>query len=1196
MCSEKPEVTAAPSGPGRLARRIIKDWLLGLLEDNPIQWQQEPNPSDWACPRLRTVSQKQNASPEHDIIIIPSQGHEKPGDVLVSSMCRFCRYHFVFRITSTEPCCGSWECPTLIHHHLLTSKPEKYSPDDIYTNLETKFYPLRCRVVYNCSACPLVVELEVTAPRLLPDAILLITDEKRIEKALAAAKEEEPERYADTNEAQATRYVKGPLVTLNAYLKNIIELQVFSGKKISARNKTFLVQFGRSCEHIFRYLGFTFEPDENDTEEHVEGFWAPPVLKLEDSKTPLRTERAFLEDVRSEVQALLEELSPEPIEVVKLVSARARDALEKALHARNRIVQRSINKSLAPHFRILGAPTDSDDEMLRWAYRRQAESDSDGSHKRVYLEALGKLATEIQSEQLQMFCVQETVTLDALEASTAQPKDPLDEAYAHLNLLDKREYYTASNILYSYGNLREQAPRQQSKHRNALHIIGTHLRSDDIKAEAENLTLEEACNYLQVEDNWPLDSIAAFVPSQNENELVPQIAIAALRKIAESRVNEEGHGAIANAIAQMEARIAVTTPELVPRTGDMTVQGGASDNSLPVGLENLRNTCYLNSILQYFYSVNAVRDTVLSAQQPLLASEEQGVREILQGTSSSDLEPGRAYVGSEFCRELQTLFQSLQNTQSRSLTPRQRLANAALLQPEKARPKSDDSAPVAGPANKDAPPLPPRVAENDEPGMQIDAASGNSETSSTTSGQTLVEKPDDDPSSYVVVGHDADGKGEVTAMELDSAGPPESLTKDAQPKGSKLTVEDLAVELDKPNVGSDQMDVDEIMGNTIDHLRAAYKVAHLADTSPDPIEQAFFTTFIDNRKKVGEDKWKLVSRSDRWATAYPAKTGCRNLYDALAVPLDLERLPGDLLSFTTIDKPAPNFHIFIQRSDGVRKNSNPVEIPETLYLDRFMHTTDNSDGFQARRREWDLKNRLSEIEATETEGVTTGDPKPNPFLKDPAPEMPENGVDMDEVDGFLMLPRPAFTNISDDDWNTVDATLRKAHAEHPDIKIDLPTPPQRPKPTDLEQTLSASLEEFWTEFHAAELDEKARLKAEKDDLFKDKTSVVYRLHAVVCHAGATASAGHYWVWIHDFEQDVWRKYNDSTVSIHPAEFVFRELNTKGEPYYLAYVRATEIDKLVSIPRRSPPDVEMTGTVAEPETTLMAEFQSRIAGP
>ena len=36
------------------------------------------------------------------------------------------------------------------------------------------------------------------------------------------------------------------------------------------------------------------------------------------------------------------------------------------------------------------------------------------------------------------------------------------------------------------------------------------------------------------------------------------------------------------------------------------------DLSLPPGLDNLRNTCYLNSILQYFYTVTPVRELVLT--------------------------------------------------------------------------------------------------------------------------------------------------------------------------------------------------------------------------------------------------------------------------------------------------------------------------------------------------------------------------------------------------------------------------------------------------------------------------------------------------------------------------------------------------------------------------------------------------------
>ena len=35
------------------------------------------------------------------------------------------------------------------------------------------------------------------------------------------------------------------------------------------------------------------------------------------------------------------------------------------------------------------------------------------------------------------------------------------------------------------------------------------------------------------------------------------------------------------------------------------------DLSLPPGLDNLRNTCYLNSILQYLYTVTPIRELVL---------------------------------------------------------------------------------------------------------------------------------------------------------------------------------------------------------------------------------------------------------------------------------------------------------------------------------------------------------------------------------------------------------------------------------------------------------------------------------------------------------------------------------------------------------------------------------------------------------
>ena len=73
------------------------------------------------------------------------------------------------------------------------------------------------------------------------------------------------------------------------------------------------------------------------------------------------------------------------------------------------------------------------------------------------------------------------------------------------------------------------------------------------------------------------------------------------------------------------------------------------DYQLPVGLANLRNTCYLNSMLQYFYSVNAVRDLALKSDLRELEPTEESMKELLRSinTEQQKLETGRAFVGHE---------------------------------------------------------------------------------------------------------------------------------------------------------------------------------------------------------------------------------------------------------------------------------------------------------------------------------------------------------------------------------------------------------------------------------------------------------------------------------------------------------------------------------------------------------------------
>jgi ubiquitin carboxyl-terminal hydrolase 25/28 len=98
--------------------------------------------------------------------------------------------------------------------------------------------------------------------------------------------------------------------------------------------------------------------------------------------------------------------------------------------------------------------------------------------------------------------------------------------------------------------------------------------------------------------------------------------------------------------------------------------------------------------------------------------------------------------------------------------------------------------------------------------------------------------------------------------------------------------------------------------------------------------------------------------------------------------------------------------------------------------------------------------------------------------------------------------------------------------------------------------------------------------------------IPYRLHAVICHRGHLMS-GHYWVWIHDFEENTWRWYNDADVKENKdtAE-VLQTLSTSGEPYYLCYVRDEDKAEYVNTPKRQQPTPS-----SEPQDTPASEMMT-----
>lgn len=424
-------------------------------------------------------------------------------------MCRYCRYHFVFHIYPPAHEDGSAH----LQHHFRLEEAEWYNISESAVFQSSKQNPLQSQFRYLCTVCGVTVHLEISLPRLKPSWIKMIMDEDRTKEALRNARQQDPSRYADTNPEKEATYISGALHTLNQYLRNILDDDGKGARKrISWRNKTFQVQFGQECHAIFRYLGF----EEAHDHESGESYWLPPRLPPQEGKTPIGSPRSFYEDARSEVQSLLDDKPPingQP--VVKPISAR--DQLEKALGCDKNLRSVStlpVDDNEAGYFTTLGAPVDSDDALLKYAYNRQVEVDPDQTP--TYLEALGTLSAR-RSEELQMFVFthQELVAKKQRETTEgASDAGPVEKAYAHFGLSracpEAPEY-----IIGVYRTYREQSPAQKSDHRLALLEIGRDRNSQEIRNEVfgTQMELAEACQLLRVESEWPMDSIAVTAQS-----------------------------------------------------------------------------------------------------------------------------------------------------------------------------------------------------------------------------------------------------------------------------------------------------------------------------------------------------------------------------------------------------------------------------------------------------------------------------------------------------------------------------------------------------------------------------------------------------------------------------------------------------------------------------------------------------------
>lgn len=631
--------------------------------------------------------------------------------------------------------------------------------------------------------------------------------------------------------------------------------------------------------------------------------------------------------------------------------------------------------------------------------------------------------------------------------------------------------------------------------------------------------------------------------------------------------------------------------KLDPRTAPIVEQiqevpnGTAEvDYSLPTGLDNIGNTCYLNSILQYLYTLEPIRNLLTNFDELKLDLTPKSIEVRRIGSVKSKLERSEVVAAQKFVEELKNLFQELYTARKTSTRPKQRLANAALLsvpqllasakkqkesgQQPQATIEVKPSAPTTSPV---PPQLPPRPLVSSK-----EVLSKDQETASRSSTQTLVNEGGDVAAGNITSTENIssiseakpllDTENKINQTDLDimvpngdvemldvSEGKPKTIYPNLQ---EEKEVEELINKAlnNSDRSGTAQEDVEEVMGTIILRLQEAIKSTGESALDGkniiqlDPIIENFYCvtvihTFKNSRTQAKED-------AVRWITAYPHpndKTPV-SMYEALDRSFDKAFIEDtQYVTESVIRRLPPILHICIQRSmANGRKNPNKVDIPLKLYLDRYMEDEGAGELSELRTRASDLKRRLSRLRLQVDESLS-------------ATTRGAEAIESTRRAEALLHEECFGKSLSEDPAESMVHDAKNRYTDPPTLDSETATlnPDDPPTPDSPESQTPA--------------EEAARIRAEIENLWIGKNQYEYHLHAVICHSGSRLGFGHYWAFIHDFERKIWYRFNDETVSEHSWEECVEMMEHRGNPYYVAYVRDPAI---VSIPARVPSDTQV----------------------
>ncbi|KAL8767123.1 MAG: hypothetical protein Q9209_006285 [Squamulea sp. 1 TL-2023] len=1154
----------------------------------------------------------------------------RPDPKAVSTVAAFCEHCMCHLDLSIEfPSGGASSCPSQespLHHFVYcpqVSQPRLKSGNAAKVESSAGWEDL---VWFQCSTtqCSARLRIRTSSPHLRPNWVDLLTNKELIKMRAEKAMSDDPARF----EGHAVPFPSEVLSNLRTYILNA--LRDDTRRTIPAHNKRWLLCLGDPCAELLEYIGFVREGDD----------WLVPradTLAVAPVSNPINV---LLEDVEKELLALLLQRPDDEKRALKVQDSltSASQYIGKALGAdkydQNPASRTNISHDEEhPFYPTLGAKLDFHDDLIKFAYERQIMSDPEGTP--YYLEALQGIAGGRKSEDLQ--------TSVAIEASSGKVSaHDIRNAYNALGLDLGSEYIDDDHIVGTFQSRAADSPRQEPELRRALQIIGQHRSSERIQSMASKTVtnIEQALSWLgatdDMDDNFVL---AMYKVKEDENPAEEATARHAVTLIAQHRNSgalkqwlETGIlGEVDMDVGQAYNRLQIDDrtidDDFVLTAFDLHYQEapsqiddlrsalkaiakdrnsstlnnflnsnmGTSEYPLaewPVGLRNIGNTCYLNSLLQFYFTIKPFRELVLDFDEYKRDATTDNLKENTIG--SRNVSKHEVQRAQKFVCELQKLFQGMITSPKTFIEPELELARLTLLsQPVEAdlrrsstiggqRPSLGEinGRPILGPA---APPNSHVIERNEntnnrpaESGMHGIVGNGEEDRSSepTLLGNDPAEEAIDQKMSDLLPEQtQQQSRKQQLLDDKENLPPSEAATERSTTPGQNLDPFAKA----SSSCANEQHSMTD--GNH--QLPDSHNPNKVQDAVIDPPSRP---PPYPPRPLPEENKDKIIRQTQE------IQMGAQqDVTEVISNVLYQLECAIKATSFDTSGEQIDQIKdMFFGKTKSYTQNlQGDFETKEQFFSYLFVDVASGPKNiYEALDGAFDVQQvQVDNTYQPQYSTISQLPPVLNVLVQraqfDQKQSSAFKSVNHLELEETIYMDRYVDSDDMDliqrrtESWEWKQQLrqleAREADLMMTDLEMDVP---------DLLNTTISCLDQLSSEDDlgvtvnlqeamkaaAVEVREELNCNAIKTNIrdltssvrsqFVDRQTLPYRLQSAFIHRG-DATSGHYWIYIRDFKRNMWRKYDDEKVSqVINVSQIFDEEKSKrpATPYFLVYVR------------------------------------------